>query len=291
MGQIAASVAWLTVGWVLALNVPAAQASRTNSQAVEVVIASDAHPVGNLTGWWWPAPINTASPDQSLKPTILLLHGCEGMLNDRGLPNTRTRTYAKLLGDQGWNVLALDSFSGRGVRQICTRAPGTTATVKQAVRRQDAWAALQWLVSEPGVDPERLALIGWSNGGSTVLDLTHEGFQPGASVPRLRLGVAFYPGCTTRERQGYAPVAPMVLMLGLADDWTPAAPCQRLASERVTVLAWEDAHHGFDSTSAVRWRSDVRRGINPAGVHVGGDPAARQAAQRALLARLHEAFR
>lgn len=245
---------------------------------------------GHLTGWWWPASDQTGLLSGKPRPTVVLLHGCGGMLTSAGQPNTRTRTYVQLLSDNGWNILALDSFSGRGIRQICTRQRGERTPVNQHVRRQDVWTALHWLHSEPTVDRDRLAVIGWSNGGSTVLEATHRGWQSDGSVPSIRLAAAFYPGCATRQRHGYAPTAPLLLFLGLADDWTPAAPCQRLAADGVRIYTWEGAYHGFDSLRPVQFRDDVRRGVNPAGVHVGGNPVARSASQALLVQHLRDAF-
>lgn len=51
------------------------------------------------------------------------------------------------------------------------------------------------------------------------------------------------------------------LWLGLADDWTPAAPCKALvaaAGPRVQWQAYAGAFHGFDSTVAVRLETFIR---------------------------------
>ena len=50
----------------------------------------------------------------------------------------------------------------------------------------------------------------------------------------------------------------------------------------VEFAAYPDSYHGFDGTEAVRLRTDIRSGVNPAGVHQGGNPEARAQA----LARL-----
>jgi dienelactone hydrolase len=75
------------------------------------------------------------------------------------------------------------------------------------------------------------------------------------------------------------------MLVGSADDWTPAAPCRTLASARpaITFFEFDGAHHGFDGTQPVRLRTDVPGGAHPGqGVHVGGDAAARDAALRRL---------
>ena len=126
-----------------------------------------------------------------------------------------------------------------------------------------------------------VVVMGWSNGGSTVLASAATGVMP----PGLVRGfVAFYPGCNPyADREGWAPSAPILIVMGEADDWTPAAPCIRLAArfpERITLVLHPGAYHDFDSPNLP---VQVRRGLafsaNGDGVaHVGTNPAAREAA-------------
>jgi dienelactone hydrolase len=86
-------------------------------------------------------------------------------------------------------------------------------------------------------------------------------------------------------------VAPLLLLLGEADDWTPIAPCQALAARGdgapIEMHVYPGAYHGFDGRGPVRLRNDVPGGARPgAGVHVGGDAAARDASLAALRAWL-----
>lgn len=230
-----------------------------------------------------------------LRPVVVLLHGCGGMVNAQGQPTARIRDYAQLLNQQGWHTLAVDSLTPRGEKELCTQRIGTRR-VTQAERRADALSALDWLASQSSVDGQRLALLGWSNGGSTVLAANNLNHPLVATAQarhgeRLRLAVAFYPGCAADARRGYQPLAPTLLLLGGADDWAPAADCQPLASARVQVHTWAGAHHGFDGRAPVVHRADVPNGAHPGqGVHVGGHPQARAEAQRLLVEALTQAF-
>jgi dienelactone hydrolase len=93
-------------------------------------------------------------------------------------------------------------------------------------------------------------------------------------------------------RRGYAPTAPLLMLLGEADDWTPAAPCKALAAAAGPAVQWEayaGAYHGFDGTAPVRLRRDVPNGAQPGqGVHVGADPVARSAAEQRLASFLRQ---
>mgnify|MGYP000665068008 CR=1 FL=1 len=156
--------------------------------------------------------------------------------------------------------------------------------------------ALQRLEGTPFEAPARLALLGWSNGGSTVLSATNLNHsEVASSVVRPRFSVAFYPGCATEARRGYRPVSDTLVLVGLADDWTPTAPCQALVSDDlgagVRVEAFDGAHHGFDGRAALTLRRDVPNGVNPGeGVHLGAHPEAREQSRRIMLQALQQAF-
>lgn len=82
------------------------------------------------------------------------------------------------------------------------------------------------------------------------------------------------------------------MLVGAADDWTPAEPCIQLAGKAsagaaLQIEVYPDAFHGFDGTAPVRLRTDVPNGVRPGeGVHVGSQPAARAASAAALEAFL-----
>ena len=251
-------------------------------QAVEV--PSLDRPAGRtlmLPGHWFAA----AGPARA--PAMLLLHGCGGVFGSGGRLAQRYRDLAGRLNGTGVHVLVTDSLSPRNERELCTQRIGERA-VTQLQRRRDALGALQWLAAQPGVDPARIGMLGWSNGGSTVLAATnrrHPEVAAAALAPSL--AVAFYPGCENELGAGYEASAPLLLLLGEADDWTPAAPCKALAAlargQAVQVEAYAGASHGFDGASPVRLRKDVPNGVNPGqGVHLGGNPAAREASAARL---------
>ena len=235
----------------------------------------------SLPAYWF------AAPGSGRAPAWALLHGCGGPYVREGVLSARMHAYAKLLNAHGMHALVLDSLTPRGEKELCTQRTGQRR-VTQIQRRRDALGALQWLAARDDVDGARLGLLGWSNGGSTVLAATNANHnEVSAASVRPSHAVAFYPGCADEERRGYRPVAPLLLLLGEVDDWTPIAPCQRLAARasapKTELHVYAGAHHGFDGQGPVRLRGDVPGGAKPgAGVHVGGDAAARDASRAAL---------
>jgi dienelactone hydrolase len=234
-----------------------------------------------LTGYWFAV----AKPNA---PALVLLHGCGGPYGRDGQVSDRMREYAALLNAQGAHALVLDSLTPRGEKELCTQKIGARR-VTQANRRLDALAALGWLAQRSGVDPQRLGLLGWSNGGSTVLAAINTRHPAVAAAgPKAAFAVAFYPGCEAELQRGFDSSTPLLILVGEADDWTPAAPCQDLArtaaGAKPEIETYAGAHHGFDSRAPVRWLKDVPNGVKPGqGVHVGGDAAAREASRERLL--------
>ncbi len=239
-----------------------------------------------LPGYWF------AAKGPSPAPALVLLHGCGGLFDRQGQLAERYTELAQRLNTMGVHALVTDSLTPRGERELCTQRLGSRQ-VTMTQRRRDALGAVAWLAAQPGVDAARIGVLGWSNGGSTVLAATnarHAEVKAASHQPSL--AVAFYPGCDTELQRGYEPVAPLLMLLGEADDWTPAAPCKQLSAPGVQWRAYEGAYHGFDGTAPVRLRKDVPNGVNPgAGVHVGGQPAARAASALHLEQFIQETWK
>lgn len=235
-----------------------------------------------LVGHWFAVP-----GAAERRPAVVMLHGCGGPYDGKGRLSVRMREYTSLLNGEGWHALVLDSLSTRGVKELCTLTH-RQRSVTQAQRRLDALGALQWLAARPDTDASRIALLGWSNGGSTVLAATNRRIAVvarGTVTPRA--AVAFYPGCAAEGQRGHDSTAPLLLLVGGSDDWTPPQPCVDLAAAsggRARAVVHDGAFHGFDGSAPVGVRKDVPNGIKPGqGVTVGGDAAAREASQREML--------
>jgi dienelactone hydrolase len=69
----------------------------------------------------------------------------------------------------------------------------------------------------------------------------------------------------------YKPGAPLLILVGEKDDWTPAEPCRQLAERSrgaglpVSVRIYPGAHHSFDSNAPVRFVQERMNGNAPGG--------------------------
>lgn len=200
---------------------------------------------------------------------VVMLHGCSGMLNRSDSVTASYMHRAGLLAQAGHVALLVDSFNPRGYRSICNLQKRPILQSRERV--EDAYAALQWLAQQPYVDRQRVALMGWSNGAAGTLYALRASSR---MEPGFRAAIAFYPGCgaLSRAKIPYRPYAPLLVLIGEADDWTPAEPCRRLAEiaraegAQFDIVIYPDAHHAFDSlNSPVRHRPNVRNLSTPGG--------------------------
>ena len=236
-------------------------------------------------------------PENKPRATVVALHGCGGLFategSRTGLISARHQAMADRLVGQGYAVVFPDSLTPRGVTQLCTQKL-RERTIGQRERRRDALAALNWVATQAWGDASRIALLGWSHGGSAVLEATDGAQQEVAAQPvKARVAIAFYPGCASSFKSGYQPNTSLLMLLGALDDWTPIAPCVELGRiAGVQVQVYADSYHGFDNPGgAVKLLRDVPNGVNPRqGVHVGANPAAREQANARVLAVLAAAF-
>lgn len=222
------------------------------------------------------SPVSVSKPDgPGPFPAVVIMHDCSGLgPTSSGAPGR----WARELLTRGYVVVLPDSFSTRGL-------PGGICTVPLAQRRAnvspdrragDAYAALAHARSLPYVDGRRVGIMGGSHGGSTTL-VTMMVPQSGG----FAAAVALYPRCDLHAGI-YRPTAPLLILIGERDDWTPAERCRQLAADAraagqpVTIKVYPGAHHSFDSPNRVRY---VAARVNPnapggRGATTGGDPGA-----------------
>jgi dienelactone hydrolase len=205
---------------------------------------------------------------------MVLLHGRAGPYSslangryDIATLSRRHLLWSRLWAERSSFALVVDSFGPRGFPAgfaAGTHNERPSQIDEITVRPLDAYGALQYLASRRDeIDPGRIGLQGWSNGGSTVLaamavgTLSTIGIAPSAG---FRAALAFYPGCGlgNRFRGGYVTYAPVRILIGTADEEVSPEVCERLVENSradgsdIVISTYLQATHDFDDPGARR---------------------------------------
>ena len=115
-------------------------------------------------------------------------------------------------------------FAGPGQRLRYARASDRSARPRRGCRSGGRLARSAAVRGQATA----LRVLGWSNGGSSVLWAVGGATSP--THGEWRTAIAFYPGCRVpSESQTWTPRFKPYVLIGSADDWTPPEPCRRLA--------------------------------------------------------------
>jgi len=187
---------------------------------------------------------------------MVVMHGSGGIIEGR------EDAWAERLNAIGLASFVVDSFTPRGIR-----ATGDDQSrLPLAASVSDALHALTLLAQHPAIDPERIGIMGFSKGGQVALYTALEPFRLAVTGPQRRfaLHIALYASCSIPYKAGSVTGAPLLLLLGGADEYTPAAHCDRYADwfraqgTPTEVIVFPGAHHGFDLAEPPRRLAPVQ---------------------------------
>jgi len=189
-------------------------------------------------------------------PAVVILHGSAGV-------DARGDFYERALNAAGIATLQIDMWEARGVATAADRPKAPILT------HPDAFSALAYLAAQPGIDPARIGVLGFSWGGVMSVaasERLYAGMFGGGR--QFKAHVAHYPVCYGMNKQfpGLpAPAqfgtqylnptgAPVLIQIGSLDDYdNGAAPCRALAQAvnaangpLVEVVEYPNALHAFD---------------------------------------------
>jgi dienelactone hydrolase len=174
-------------------------------------------------------------------PAVVLLHGCGGF-------HSSMLFWADRLSRYGYAALAVDSFGPRKMDEHCNEFPDQVT---------DAYAARHYLATRPFVRASHVADMGFSMGGKSVLTALETGFTEQLYPGTFQSGIAVYPVC---QYASGITTAPVLVLIGEADEWNPSSSCKAMAAGRtelgaprtpgdrslVELVVYPGVHHNFD---------------------------------------------
>jgi dienelactone hydrolase len=186
-------------------------------------------------------------PGTDRLPAVILVHGSGGVGFNSGM-------WAGELNKAGFATFITDSFTGRGIINTIT----DQGQLSSYAMMNDAFAALAMLAKHPRIDPNKIAIMGFSKGAVPSVYASMNRFQnayasEGASFAAY---IGFYTPCNTAliddEKVSAKPIR---LYHGVADDWVPVGPCRdyvarlKKAGANIDLVEYPGATHAFDMQS------------------------------------------
>jgi dienelactone hydrolase len=177
-------------------------------------------------------------------PLVVLVPGSGGF-------NANADVWDRQFALMGISTFEMDSFAGRGL-------VSTVIDQSQLGRLNmilDLYRSLAVLAAHPRVDPNRIAVMGFSRGGQATLYASVKRFQkmwnPGGIEPAAY--IALYPPCVTTYI-GDTEVSdhPIRMFHGISDDYVEIAPCRayfarlKQTAKDIQMTEYTDTWHAFD---------------------------------------------
>jgi dienelactone hydrolase len=203
-------------------------------------------------------------------PAVVFVSGCDGFAPS--IAPTLYERRAEHLRAEGHFVIFADYLGRRGLKTCAG-----PVTHEDAAR--DVVSAAAWLRSQAAVDPARITAMGWSYGGRAVLVALAKHTETQSIFSRA---VVYYPDC--RALEPWKSTLPVLMLLGGADDMTPARLCQEAAKKvaapaAVKIVVYPGALHAFDVPELP---AKMRYGFSTIGYHPDAAASARKEVEQFL---------
>ena len=192
---------------------------------------------GTLIGGYLFLPEATGS-----HPAIILTHDCRGV-------RAFHLEWARKFVQWGYAALIIDSYKPRQaeVDKICKNLNEWDMREEISGRVFDVFGALEFLVTIPSVDADRIGLIGWDRGNLSAV--AREGAQKHFEN-KIRAAVGMSQDC--RSTVSGELIAPVLILTGDLNDWWPPFSCERMkknavvSGSSVEVVIYDEVLHSFD---------------------------------------------
>jgi dienelactone hydrolase len=158
--------------------------------------------------------------------------------------------WAEKFHRQGYAVLIVNS--------LAARVPGNDITGEVMRYRYativDVFVALKFLAADRRIDAKRIAIMGWSNGGVSILAAAIEGLRTRHVGPKLHYAaiVAISPYCGIGTLGARYSGTPILSLHGEQDQFMPAGPCRFYRQEAVSrgaqyeMIVYPGAVHNWE---------------------------------------------
>jgi dienelactone hydrolase len=177
-------------------------------------------------------------------PLVILVPGSGGF-------NANADVWDRQFEAMGISTFEMDSFAGRGI-------VSTVVDQSQLGRLNmifDLYRSLAVLAAHPRVDPNRIAVMGFSRGAQATLYASlkrfHRMWNAGGVDPAAY--IALYPPCvTTYIDDTDVSDHPIRMFHGISDDYVEIAPCRayfarlKQTARDVQMTEYPDTWHAFD---------------------------------------------
>ena len=159
--------------------------------------------------------------------------------------------YLDMYQNAGFATFELKSFKSRDIESTV----GSQVEVTTAMMILDAYRALEKLSDHPNIDKNKVSITGWSLGGAVSL---FSAWLPLKNAITKEVSFAshlpIYPPCFVDPENTDFTEAPIHILIGEIDNWTPAKPCTEFVKKinkkgNVGLTIYPNAHHSFDSKS------------------------------------------
>jgi dienelactone hydrolase len=182
------------------------------------------------------------TPAKKPCPVVIILPGSGGV-------SPAMLVHAEKLTDAGMAAFVVDPFTGRGVED-------TIAVQQQfsfASSTWDVFAAMKVLNRLPEIDPQRIGAMGYSRGGTAVIQAAMTTLATPAlgDLPHLRAVVAGWPWCGFQFSHPNIGNTAIRLIAADHDNWASVVQSQAYfnaisaRSNKASLRIVKDAHHAF----------------------------------------------
>ena len=182
------------------------------------------------------------TPAKKPCPVVIILPGSGGV-------SPAMLVHAEKLTDAGLAAFVVDPFTGRGVED-------TIAVQQQfsfAASTWDVFAAMKVLNTLSEIDPKRIGAMGYSRGGTAVIQTAMTTLATPAlgDLPHLRAVVAGWPWCGFQFSHPNIGNTAIRLIAADHDNWASVVQSQAYfnaisaRSNKASLRIVKDAHHAF----------------------------------------------